>query len=101
MPWNTQVPDSLQDLYPVIVVTKATINESAMSQRVMESIEVIFIFEHRGDPFTLPYVEGSVSNHPSVAAGTGSTKGMVMVHEEGAWTALEDEPRLVGRKRHV
>jgi len=64
----------------------------------MESVEVVFIFEHRGDPFTLPYVKGSISNHPCIAASAGGTKGMVMVHEEGAWAALEDEPRLVGRE---
>ena len=62
---------------------------------MIKGVEVIFILKYRRDPFALPDVKSSISNHPCIAAGTGSAERMVMVYEKCTRMSLEDKPSVM------
>ena len=46
----------------------------------MEDIEIIFAFEYGFNSFCYPYVDDGICDYTCIAAGTGSTKRVIMIN---------------------
>ena len=101
MPRYSQGRDAAKYLIPIIVIMKVTVNERARWWRESESLQIVFIVQHRKDSFCSPDVNDSISNHASITAGASSSKQMSVIDEKIVEWPLENEPRFVRRKNQT